>query len=70
MWHQQALLGDPGALQPCSLKLIDSNQKVAAVYALDNAWPSKVEIAGLKAGASEVVMMTVEIVCDTILLNP
>ena len=37
-----------------------------ARYHLTNAWPSKLEIGGLKAGSSEVLMETVTIVCERI----
>ena len=37
-----------------------------ARYHLENAWPSKLEIGSLKAGASEVLMETVTLVCEQI----
>jgi hypothetical protein len=35
-----------------------------AVYMLHRAFPSKVEVAGVKSGASEVVFQTVTLQCD------
>jgi phage tail-like protein len=69
-WHELVLQGDPTAAQTCALKLQDAGGKTLITYILDKAWPSKVDIAGLKAGASEVVMETVEIVCDSIIMQP
>ena len=37
-----------------------------ARYHLEMAWPSKLEVGGLKAGASEVLMETVTLVCEHI----
>jgi phage tail-like protein len=69
-WHQLVLAGDPTAAKSCSLALKDAARNTLITYVLENAWPAKVDIAGLKAGASEVVMETVEIVCDAIMMQP
>jgi phage tail-like protein len=69
-WHQAVLAGDLTAARTCALKLQDASGKTLISYILENAWPCKVDIAGLKAGASEVVMETVEIVCDAIIMQP
>jgi phage tail-like protein len=69
-WHELALLGDPKAAQTCTLLLQDAGGQTLITYILDKAWPSKVDIAGLKAGASEVVIETVELVCDGITMQP
>ena len=37
-----------------------------ARYRLENAWPAKLEIGALKAGASAVLMETVTLVCERI----
>jgi phage tail-like protein len=37
-----------------------------ARYHLENAWPSKMEIGGLRAGSSEVLMETVTITTESI----
>lgn len=69
-WHEAVLAGDVTAPKTCALKLQDASGTTLITYILENAWPSKVDIAGLKAGASEVVMETVEIVCDSIIMQP
>jgi phage tail-like protein len=69
-WHQLVLEGNLSARRSCALKLQDASGKTLITYVLSEAWPSKVDIAGLKAGASEVVMETVEIVCDRIEMQP
>jgi phage tail-like protein len=69
-WHQAVLAGDVAAAKTCALKLQDASGKTLITYILDRAWPSKVDISGLKAGASEVVMETVELVCDAIIMQP
>jgi hypothetical protein len=33
---------------------------------MEHAWPAKIEIGALKAGASEVLMETVTIVCESL----
>lgn len=68
-WHQAVLAGDPAALQTCALKLISPDNKIQLTYVLENAWPTKVDIAGMKAGSTDVVMETVELVCDQIFMQ-
>jgi hypothetical protein len=41
---------------------VDRDGRTLGKYYLESAWPSKVEISGLKAGSSEVLMETVTIV--------
>ena len=67
-WHQLVLLGDPAASKSCTLALKDAQRNTLLSYTLENAWVSKIDISGLKSGASEVVMQTVEIVCDSIMM--
>ena len=68
-WHQAALAGKPAARRTCTLAMQDAAGKPLMTYVLENAWPSKIDIAGMKAGASEVVMETIELVCDSILMQ-
>lgn len=68
-WHQKVLAGAPDAAQTCSLQLLGADDQPRVTYVLENAWPAKVDIAGMKAGASEVVMETVELVCDAVLMQ-
>ena len=66
-WHEAVLLGDMAAARKsCSLVMYNVDGQPVARYHLENAWPSKIEIGGLKAGASEVLMETVTIVCERI----
>jgi phage tail-like protein len=74
-WHQAVLQGDPGARKTCSLQLFAAatspkTGQPIITYLLENAWPSRLEIGGLMAGASEVVFETVTLNCDQILMQP
>ncbi|MEY9930882.1 phage tail-like protein [Catenulispora sp. GP43] len=74
-WHQAVLQGDPGARKTCSLQLFSASSSPKSgqpiiTYLLENAWPSRLEIGGLMAGASEVVFETVTLNCDQILMQP
>lgn len=74
-WHQAVLQGEPTARKTCSLQLFaasvspKSGQPIIT-YILENAWPSKLEISGMRAGASELVTETVVLFCDQILMQP
>ena len=73
-WHQAVLQGEPTARKTCSLQLFAASQSPKSgqpiiTYVLENAWPSKLEISGLKAGATEVVTETVVLFCDQILMQ-
>ena len=66
-WHETVLLGNMAAARKsCSLVMYNVDGKPVARYHLMHAWPSKIEIGALKAGASEVLMETVQIVCEHI----
>ena len=66
-WHEAVLMGDiVAARKSCSLVMYDTAGKPVARYHLEHAWPSKLEIGALKAGASEVLMETVTIVAERI----
>ena len=54
------------ARKNASLVMYDYEGKPVARYHLTNAWPSKIEIGALKAGASEVLIETVTIVAERI----
>lgn len=74
-WHQAVLRGEPMARKTCSLQLFAAAQSPKSgqpimTYVLENAWPSKLEISGMKAGASELVTETVVLLCDQILMQP
>jgi phage tail-like protein len=66
-WHEAVLMGDiVAARKSCSLVMYNYDGKPVARYHLEHAWPAKLEIGALKAGASEVLMETVTIVCENI----
>ena len=67
MWHEAVLQGDiMAARKSASLVMYATDGTAVARYYLENAWPSKLEVGALKAGASEVLMETVTIVCEHI----
>jgi phage tail-like protein len=67
LWHEAVLTGDIiAARKSCSLVMYATDGTPVARYHLEMAWPSKLEIGGLKAGASEVLMETVTLVCEHI----
>jgi phage tail-like protein len=69
-WHTAVREGNPAARKTCTLKLLDAGGQTLLTFVMENAWLSKVDIAGLQAGASQVMMETDEFVCDSILMQP
>jgi phage tail-like protein len=66
-WHELVVLGDVAAARKsCSLTMFNTKGEPVARYHLTEAWPAKIEIGALKAGASEVLMETVTLVCEFI----
>jgi phage tail-like protein len=66
-WHELVVLGDVAAARKSvSLTMYSSDGKPVARYHLTDAWPAKIEIAALRAGASEVLMETVTMTCEFI----
>ena len=66
-WHEAVLGGDMmTARRSCSLVMYAADGKPVARYHMVHAWPAKIEIGALKAGASEVLMETVTLVCEHI----
>ncbi|HEY3263340.1 MAG TPA: phage tail protein [Pseudonocardiaceae bacterium] len=66
-WHQAVLDGDiAAARKSASLVMYNTDGKPVARYHMEHAWPAKIEIGALKAGASEVLMETVTIVCENL----
>jgi phage tail-like protein len=66
-WHEAVLQGNiVAARKSCSLVMYNYDGQPVARYHLEHAWPSKLEVSALKAGASEVLMETVTIVCEHI----
>ena len=66
-WHESVRKGTMGAAgRSCTLTMYNSEGKPVGKYWLEKAWPSKLELAGLKAGASAVLMETVTLTCEYI----
>jgi len=63
-WHELAMTDWSAARKSASLVMYDATGAPVARYNLENAWPAKLEIGSLSAGASEVLMETVTLVCD------
>ncbi|MFQ3562222.1 phage tail protein [Streptomyces gramineus] len=67
-WHEMVRSGTAVARMTGSLILQDANGKTKAHYRMADAWPSRIEVGNLRAGASEVVLETVTFVCGSIQL--
>jgi phage tail-like protein len=66
-WHQSVVEGQlAAARRSCTLTMYATDGTPTAKYYLESAWPSKVEISALKAGASEVLYETVTLTCEDI----
>ena len=64
-WHQTVRTGSViEARRSCTLVMVDEQGKPVATYWLENAWPSKIELTGLKGGPSEVLVETVHLNFD------
>lgn len=70
-WHQAARRSLPIMHRQAFLTFFGPGDDASGVgrmtYALVNAWPSKVEIGGVKAGGSEVILQTVTLQCDDLI---
>ncbi len=66
-WHEAVRQGAMAtARRSCSLTMYNSEGKPVAKFWLEKAWPSKMELAGLKAGASEALVETVTLTAENI----
>ncbi len=66
-WHEAVRKGTIGAARrSASLTMYNSEGKPVGKYWLENAWPKKMELAGLKAGAGEALVETVVLTCEYI----
>ncbi|MFF8831231.1 phage tail protein [Streptomyces sp. NPDC015131] len=65
-WHAMVREGNPAAKMTGTLELQDAAGATQMTYRLFNAWPSKVEVGNLKAGASEIVLETVTFTCEEV----
>lgn len=70
-WHQFARQSLPTMHRDCVLSLFGPGDDPGGVgrlsYMLTNAFPSKVEIGGMKAGGTEVILQTVTLQCEEML---
>ncbi len=70
-WHASARQSLPTMYRDCSLTLFAAGDNPSGsgrmTYLLMNAFPTKVEIAGVKAGASEVILQAVTLQCDDLI---
>ena len=55
-----------GGRRSAVLATRDSQGRTISSYNLENVWPAKIEVTGLKAGASEVLYESVTFVCENI----
>ncbi len=66
-WHEAVRNGNMAAARKsCSLTMFNSEGKPVAKFWLEQAWPTKIELAGLKAGASEALLETVTLTAERI----
>jgi phage tail-like protein len=64
-WHDSAVEGRTGEVRKhAALVMYDNDGHPVARYHLENAWPSQLEVAPLKAGSNEVLYETVTLMCD------
>lgn len=66
-WHEAARQGSLSvARRSCSLTMYNESGQPVAKYFLKKAWPSKIELTGLTAGASEALIESVTLTVDHI----
>ena len=65
-WHELVILGDVAARKNVTLTMYDVTGDPVVRYHLTNAWPSKLEIGAVKAGASSILTETVTLVAEFI----
>jgi phage tail-like protein len=66
-WHADARSGKDSAYRDVMLYLYGAGSTdPVRTYGMTNAIPTKVEIAGMKAGGTEVVLQTLTMMCDAI----
>lgn len=70
-WHSSARHGLPTMRRQAFLTFFgpgdDPNGLGRMTYSLVNAWPSKVEISGVKSGSTELIYQTATIQCDDLI---
>ncbi|HWE57101.1 MAG TPA: phage tail protein [Acidimicrobiales bacterium] len=67
-WHESVLNGDIAAARKSgSIVMYAYDGSPVARYHFENGWPAKISVGGLKAGANDVLMEEVTIVCEHIM---
>ena len=70
-WHAQARASLPTMRRQAFLTFYGAGDDLTGIgrmtYGLINAWPSKMELSGSKAGATELVFQTLTIQCDDLI---
>ena len=66
-WHLLALTDNAAAQRDAVLSMYDATGTEVARYHLENAWPAKLEIGTLAAGASSLLLETVTLVSEQLL---
>lgn len=66
VWHEAARGAHGEGRKNASLTMFDATGEPVARYHLENAWPSKIEIGALTAGAGEPLFETVTLTCEDI----
>ncbi|MEU0283150.1 phage tail protein [Streptomyces sp. NPDC088147] len=69
-WHVMCREGLGAARMSGTLQLQNAEGAVQATYTMFGAWPSKIEVGNLKAGASEIVLETVTFTCERVEMIP
>lgn len=72
-WHRMARGGGTLSMTDTTMMLYGAggpDSGPVATYILMNSFPKKVEIAGMKAGGTEVVIQTLTLQCDEIMEPP
>ena len=66
-WFEAVRTGNiRAARRSCTLTMFNAEGKPVAKYWLEKAWPTMLELAGLKAGASEALIEAVTLTCEYI----
>jgi len=65
-WHEAVTSGNTHVRKDVSLVAYSTEGTPVMRFFLTHAWPSRIEIAGLKAGSSEVLTETVTLACTHI----
>ena len=62
-WHELATIGGPRAARNATLVAYSVDGAAIARWNIESAWPSKMQISSLKAGASEVLFEGITLNC-------